>query len=207
MGTQSTESGSPRDAAAKAVRQGLTYLRGAARTGLELGLRHGPVVAKKTADGLKQAGAAIRKSEHAKKLAVPARNAGRAAGRIVREKASKWPWLAKTAERASEATVRATRATRKHLVEERYFEKSIAALEKQRKRYPGLDNAWAQLRHAFSMAPESSSAAPVAETTPRAPTAKKKTATRKKTAARKATKKTTKKAVRKTSPRKNSRAA
>ncbi len=123
MGTESTESGSPRDAAARAVRQGLTYLRGAARTGLELGLQHGPVVAKKTAVGLKQAGAAIRESERAKKLAVPARNAGRAAGRIVREKASKWPWLAKTAERASEATVRATRDSLNHLVEERYLEK------------------------------------------------------------------------------------
>ncbi len=205
MGSESTQSGSRRDAAAAALQKGLVSARRVARTGLKLGRKHGPVVARKTAEGLKRAGGAIRDSERVKKIAGPAREAGRAAGRVVKEKASKWPWLVKAAERASDATVRATRATRKHLVEERYFEKSIDALEKQRKRYPAVDNAWRELCHAFSMAPESSSTAPAAGTTPKTPTSKTKTAIRKKTAAKKST--TRKKTARKTTTRKNSRAA
>ena len=205
MGSESTQSGSRRDAAAAALQKGLASARHAARTGLKLGRQHGPAVARRTADGLKRAGGAIRESERAKKIAAPARKAGRAAGRVVREKASKWPWLMKTAERATEATVRATRAARKHLVEERYFERSIRVLETQRKRYPAVDNAWAQLCHAFSMAPESSSTAPRAVTARKAPTSKKKTATRRKTAAKKST--TRKKTDRKTTVRKNNRAA
>ena len=205
MGSESTQSGSRRDAAAAALQKGLASARHAARTGLKLGRQHGPAVARRTADGLKRAGGAIRESERAKKIAAPARKAGRAAGRVVREKASKWPWLMKTAERATEATVRATRAARKHLVEERYFERSIRVLETQRKRYPAVDNAWAQLCHAFSMAPESSSTAPRAGTARRTPTAKKKTATRRKTAAKKST--TRKKTARKSTTRKSSRPA
>ena len=204
MGSESTESGSPRDAAPTALQRGLTYIMHAARTGLAFGRQHGPVVAKKTADGLKRAGGAIRESEHAKKIATPARKAGRAAGRVVKEKASKWPWMVKAAERASDVTVRATRATHKHLVEERYFEKSIKALETQRKRYPAIDDAWTQLCHAFSMGPEPSSTAPKARTKRKAPTAKKKTATRKKTAARKSSTKTT---TTKKVARKNNQAA
>ncbi len=205
MGSESTQSGAPRDADARALQHGFAHIKHAVLTGLQLGRKHVPVVARKTADGLKRAGEAIRKSERAKKITTPARKAGRAAGRVVKEKASKWPWLGKAAGRASDATVRATRATRKHLVEERYFERSINALEKQRKRYPAIDNAWAQLCHAFSMAPESSSTAPAAGSTRTAPTSKKKTATRKKTAAKKTT--TRKKAARKTTTRKNNRAA
>ncbi len=205
MGSESTQSGSRRDAAAAALQKGLASARHAARTGVKLGRQHGPAVARRTADGLKRAGGAIRESERAKKIAAPARKAGRAAGRVVREKASKWPWMMKTAERATEATVRATRAARKHLVEERYFERSIELLETQRKRYPAVDNAWAQLCHAFSMAPESSSTAPRAVTARKAPTSKKKTATRRKTAAKKST--TRKKTARKSTTRKNSRAA
>jgi len=200
MGSESTQSGSRRDAVAAALQKGLASARHAARTGVKLGRQHGPAVARRTADGLKRAGGAIRESERAKKIAAPARKAGRAAGRVVREKASKWPWMMKTAERATEATVRATRAARKHLVEERYFERSIELLETQRKRYPAVDNAWAQLCHAFSMAPESSSTAPRAVTARKAPTSKKKTATRRKTAAKKST-------TRKSTTRKNSRAA
>lgn len=205
MGSESTQSGPPRDADATALQQGFAHIKHAVQTGLQLGRKHGPVVARKTAEGLKRAGEAIRESERAKKIAMPARKAGRAAGRVVKEKASKWPRLVKTAGQVSDATVRATRATRKHLVEERYFEKSIKALDKQRKRYPAIDNAWTQLCHAFSMAPESSSAAPAAKARRKTPTAAKKTATRKKTAARKTT--TRKKAARKTTARKNNRAA
>ena len=83
MGSESTESSSPRDAAPTALQQGFTYLKHAARTGLAFGRQHGPVVARKTADGLKRAGGAIRESEHAKKIATPARKAGRAAGRAL----------------------------------------------------------------------------------------------------------------------------
>ena len=185
------------------VQRGLKHARTAVKSGVKLGRKHGPVVARKTAAGLKHAGAAIRDSEHTRKIAETGRKAGKAAGRVVKDKVEKYPWLATAVQRVSETTARVTKATHAHLVEKRYFERSLKVLDEQIKRYPAIENAWHQTRHAFSMDPESSlekAADTTVATSGR--TTRKKTAGRKKTTTTKTT--TTRKA---TAKKKSSRAA
>jgi len=184
MSSPSTSSGSHEDARPTPVQKGINHARSAVKSGVKLGRKHGPVVARKTAVGLKHAGAAIRDSEHTKKIAKTGKKAGKAAGRAVKGAMEKHPWMATAAKRVAETTARVTRATHEHLVEKRYFEKSLKALDKQVKRYPGIENAWNQTRHAFSMGPESSMTKASGATTKTSTT--KKSAT-KKTAARKTT--------------------
>lgn len=190
MSSKPTPSGPREDDRPTPVQQGLDHARRAVKSGVSLGRKHGPVVARKTAAGLKHAGAAIRDSEHTKKLAKTGKKAGQAAGRAVKKKVQKYPWLATAAQRVSETTSRVTRATQEHLVEKRYFEKSLKALDGQVKRYPAIENAWKQTRHAFSMGPESSVEKAVASTartsgTTTKKTTQKKTATKKKATAKK----------------------
>jgi hypothetical protein len=160
MDSQPTESDRPNDADPTPVERGIESVKHAAKVGIRLGRRHGPVVARKTADGLKRAGGAIRDSEQAKRIAARGKKAGRAAGRAVKKKVGQWPWMANTGKQVSKATARAARATRDHISEKRYFEKSIKMLDDQLKRYPAIEDAMKQARHAFTMKPESSSQTP-----------------------------------------------
>jgi len=185
MSSKPTPSAPRKDDGPTPVQQGLEHARRAVKSGVKLGRKHGPVVARKTAAGLKHAGAAIRDSEHTRRIAKTGEKAGKAAGRAVREKVQKYPWLATTVQRVAETTVRVTRATREHLVEKRYFEASLKALDKQVKRYPAIKSAWDQTRHAFSMDPESSVDKPA--TSPESGMTSKKTAARKTTTKKKAT--------------------
>ncbi len=166
MDSQSTESERPSDGGATPVERGIESVKHAARVGIRLGRRHGPVVARKTADGLKRAGEAIRESEQAKRLAERGKNAGLAAGRAVQKKVSQWPWMSRTGKRVSQVTARAAKATREHLAEKRYFEKSIKMLDDQLKRYPAIGDAMKQARHAFAMKAESSSNTPASQASP-----------------------------------------
>ena len=152
MSSTPTPSGPNKDDGPTPVQRGLEHARRAMRSGVKLGREHGPVVARKTAAGLKHAGAVIRDSEHTKRIAKTGKKAGKAAGRAVK------------------------------------------ALDEQVKRYPGIENAWKQTRHAFSMGPESAvdkAAGTTARTsgTLTTKTTRPETATKKKTAARKTTKK------------------
>ena len=199
MSSTPTLSGSPKDDGPTPVQKGIEHARRAVKSGVKLGRKHGPVVARKTAVGLKHAGAAIRDSEHTKKIAKTGKKAGEAASRAVKGTMEKHPWMAVAAKRISQTTARVTKAAQEHLVEKRYFEKSLKALDKQVKRYPGIENAWNQTRHAFSMGPESSMTKAPGTTTKK--TTGKKTAT-KKTASGKTT---SKKKV--TTKKKTSRAA
>ncbi len=198
MSSTPTPSAQRKDDGPTPVQRGLKHARRAVKSGVKLGRKHGPVVARKTAVGLKHAGAAIRDSKHTKKIAQTGRKAGKAAGRAVKDKVEKYPWLATAVQRVSDTTARVTRATHEHLVEKRYFEKSLKAIDAQVKRYPAVENAWKQTRHAFSMGPESA--------LDKAVTTAPKSRTKKKTAARKTT---TKKATAKktTTKKKSSRAA
>lgn len=197
MSSKPTASGRPNDDGQTPLQHGIEHALRALNAGVKLGRKHGPVVARKTAAGLKQVGTAIRDNEHTKKIARTGRKAGKAAGRAVKKKVEKHPWLSRTLERISETTTRVTDATREHLDEKRYFEKSLKALEEQVKRHPAVENAWKRKRHAFSMGPESSVDKPAAPTARKKAavkkrTARKKAATRKKTTAKKtATKKKT----------------
>ncbi len=184
MSSSSTPSGSHEDARPTPVQKGIKHARRAVKSGVKLGRKHGPVVARKTAVGLKHAGAAIRDSEHTKRIAKTGKKAGEAAGRAVKKKVQKHPWLATAVQRVSGTTARITKATHEHLVEKRYFEKSLKALDEQVRRYPAFQNAWNQTRHAFSMGPESSVNKAVGTTAPKSGTT-----TKKKTAAKKTTKK------------------
>ncbi len=83
MDSQPAESERPSDVDTTPVQRGIESVKHAARVGIRLGRRHGPVVARKTADGLKRAGDAIRESEQAKRIAERGRHAGRAASRAV----------------------------------------------------------------------------------------------------------------------------
>ncbi len=167
------------------VQQGLEHARRAVKSGVKLGRKHGPVVARKTAAGLKHAGAAIRDSEHTKRIAKTGKKAGKAAGRAVKKRVQKHPWLATAVQRVAETTVRVTEATHEHLVEKRYFEKSLKALDKQVKRYPAIRSAWDQTRHAFSMGPESSVDKAAGTTAPKSGISTKKTAAKKTTTKKK----------------------
>ena len=194
MSSTPTPSGPNKDDGPTPVQRGLEHARRAMRSGVKLGREHGPVVARKTAAGLKHAGAVIRDSEHTKRIAKTGKKAGKAAGRAVKQKMEEYPWLATAVQRVSETTARVTKATHEHLVKKRYFEKSLKALDEQVKRYPGIENAWKQTRHAFSMGPESAvdkAAGTTARTagTLTTKTTRPETATKKKTAARKTTKK------------------
>ncbi len=183
-------SSSPRkDDGPTPLQQGLKHASRAVKSGVKLGRKHGPVVARKTAAGLKSAGAAIRDSEHTKRIAKTGKKAGKAAGRAVKEKLQKHPWLATAVQRVSETTARITKTTHEHLVEKRYFEKSLKALDEQVRRYPAFQNAWNQTRHAFSMGPESSVDKAAGTTVPKSGTTikKKKTAAKKTTTKKKAT--------------------
>jgi hypothetical protein len=186
MSSPSTPSDSRQDARPTPVQKGIKHARRAVKSGVKLGRKHGPVVARKTAVGLMHAGEAIRNSEHTRKIAKTGKKAGKAAGRAVKGTIEKHPWLATAAKHISETTARVTKATQDHLVEKRYFEKSLKALDKQVKRYPGIENAWNQTRHAFSMGPESSMTNPSGAPTKTSTTKK---TTGKKTAARKTTSK------------------
>ncbi len=200
MSSKPTPSDPRKDDGPTPVQQGLKHARRAVKSGVQLGRKHGPVVARKTAAGLKHAGAAIRDSEHTKRIAKTGRKAGKAAGRAVKQRVQKHPWLATAVQRVTETTVRVTKATHEHLVEKRYFEKSLKALDKQVNRYPAIKSAWNQTRHAFSMGPESSMDKTAGTTAPMpGMTTTKKTVARKTT-----TKKTTKKA---TAKKKSNRAA
>ena len=156
MSSKPTPSAPRKDDGPTPVQQGLEHARRAVKSGVKLGRKHGPVVARKTAAGLQHAGAAIRESKHTRKIAQTGRKAGKAAGRAVKDKVEKYPWLATAVQRVSKTTARVTKATHEHLVEKRYFEKSLKALDEQVRRYPAIENAWKQTRHAFSMGPESS---------------------------------------------------
>ncbi len=193
MSNEPISSGPRKDDGPTPLQQGLKHASRAVKSGVKLGRKHGPVVARKTAAGLKHAGAAIHDSEHAKRIAKTGKKAGEAAGRAVKKKVQKHPWLATAVQRVSETTSRVTKATHEHLVEKRYFEKSLKALDEQVRRYPAFQNAWNQTRHAFSMGPESSvdkavgTTAPKSGTTLRKKTAAKKTTTKKKATAKKKT--------------------
>ena len=203
MSTTPTPSDPRKHDAPTPVQQGLDRARRAVKSGVKLGRKHGPVVARKTAEGLMHAGAAIRDSDHTKKIARTGKQAGKAAGRAVKKKMEEHPWLARAARRVSETTVRVTRVTREHLVEKRYFEKSIKALDEQVKRYPAINNAWNQTRHAFSMGPQSSVETDAGETARTSGTAPKKP--RQKTATKKTVAGTTTK--KRATAKKGSRAA
>ena len=179
MDSQPTESERPSDADPTPVERGIESVKHAARVGIRLGRRHGPVVAKKTADGLKRAGDAIRESEQAKRLAARGKNAGRAAGRAVKKKVGQWPWMSNTGKQVSKATSRAAQATRDHIAEKRYFERSLKMLEDQLKRYPAIEDAMKQARHAFAMKSESSSKTPAGENGRKTKAVTKKTTTEK----------------------------
>ncbi len=193
MSSTPTPSAPRKDDGPTPVQQGLNHARRAVKSGVKLGRKHGPVVARKTAAGLKHAGAAIRNSEHTRKIAETGKRAGKAAGRAVKAKMEEYPWLGKTVRRVADTTKRVTKATHEHLVEKRYFEKSLKALDKQAKRYPAIKSAWDQTRHAFSMGPESSvdkvagTTAPESGMTTKKKTAAGKTTTKKKATAKKKT--------------------
>ena len=191
MDSQPAESERPIDADPTPVERGIESVKHAARVGIRLGRRHGPVVARKTADGLKRAGEAIRDSEQGKRIAERGKHAGRAAGRAVKKKVGQWPWMANTGKRVSKATVRAARATREHIVEKRYFEKSIKMIDDQLKRYPAIGDAVKQAKHAFAMKPESSSTTPASENGRKTKAVTKKTTRKKAGATKAAAKKTT----------------
>ncbi len=199
MTSKSTNSGPREGDGPTLVQRGMNQARRAVEAGVKLGRKHGPVVARKTAAGLKHAGTTIRDSARTKKLAKTGKKAGTAAGRAVKNKVDKHQWVAKTVDRVAKTTGRVTRVTHEHLVEKRYFEKSLKTLQEQVRRYPAIENAWKQTRHAFSMGPESSATKP-AGTTKKTTTKKKKAAARKTTvkkttAKKKATKKKTNRAA------------
>ncbi len=191
MSSKPTRSAPHKDDGPTPVQQGLAHARRAVKSGVKLGRKHGPVVARKTAVGLMHAGAAIRASKHTRKIAQTGKRAGKAAGRAVKDKVEKYPWLATAVRHVSETTARVTKATHEHLVEKRYFEKSLKALDEQVKRYPAIENAWKHTRHAFSMGPESALDKAAGTTAPKSRTTTKKTAARKTTTKKATAKKAT----------------
>ncbi len=208
MDSAPTESERPSDADPTPVERGIQTVKHAARVGIRLGRRHGPVVARKAAEGIKRAGGAIRDSEHTKRIAERGKKAGRTAGRAVKRKVAQWPWMTNTGKRVSKVTANAARATRDHLAEKRYFEKSIKLLDEQLKRYPAIEDAMKQARHAFAMTSESSSKTPASQallagaTARNTKTVTKKKTTRKKTATQSGRAKKKKVGARKTTTRK-----